>query len=229
MKDSQADAMPEKGDEEVSLGFSMRMDDNQPESEIPLDLFAVRPDTKGPRTIGILLILGALVLLGQAYGDIGLHSATDLSNDEVQLILDVPNSQGDGSNDISTEQYQTFHDAARESGGYALRGYGLVLASLLLITGGIMLLFLNGLGAKLAVSGASIGLITGIAGSLMVKGAADTHLEGVLLMTYEITTYLCGVCMVMCLGIAALPMINARARLALYPENKVILKNDAEE
>lgn len=229
MKDSQPDAMPEKGDEEVSLGFSMRMDDNQPESEIPLDLFAVRPDTKGPRTIGILLILGALVLLGQAYGDIGLHSATDLSNDEVQLILDVPNSQGDGSNDISTEQYQTFHDAARESGGYALRGYGLVLASLLLITGGIMLIFLNGLGAKLAVSGASIGLITGIAGSLMVKGAADTHLEGVLLMTYEITTYLCGVCMVMCLGIAALPMINARARLALYPENKVILKNDAEE
>ena len=229
MKDSQPDAMPEKGDEEVSLGFSMRMDDNQPESEVPLDLFAVRPDTKGPRTIGILLILGALVLLGQAYGDIGLHSATDLSNDEVQLILDVPNSQGDGSNDISTEQYQTFHDAARESGGYALRGYGLVLASLLLITGGIMLIFLNGLGAKLAVSGASIGLITGIAGSLMVKGAADTHLEGVLLMTYEITTYLCGVCMVMCLGIAALPMINARARLALYPENKVILKNDAEE
>ena len=229
MKDSQPDAMPEKGDEEVSLGFSMRMDDNQPESEIPLDLFAVRPDSKGPRTIGILLILGALVLLGQAYGDIGLHSATDLSNDEVQLILDVPNSQGDGSNDISTEQYQTFHDAARESGGYALRGYGLVLASLLLITGGIMLIFLNGLGAKLAVSGASIGLITGIAGSLMVKGAADTHLEGVLLMTYEITTYLCGVCMVMCLGIAALPMINARARLALYPENKVILKNDAEE
>lgn len=229
MKDSQADAMPEKGDAEVSLGFSMRMDDNQPESEIPLDLFAVRPDTKGPRTIGILLILGALVLLGLAYGDIGLHSATDLSNDEVQLILDVPNSQGDGSNDISTEQYQTFHDAARESGGYALRGYGLVLASLLLITGGIMLIFLNGLGAKLAVSGASIGLITGIAGSLMVKGAADTHLEGVLLMTYEITTYLCGVCMVMCLGIAALPMINARARLALYPENKVILKNDAEE
>ena len=229
MKDPQADAKPEKGDEEVSLGFSMRMDDNQPESEIPLDLFAVRPDTKGPRTIGILLILGALVLLGQAYGDIGLHSATDLSNDEVQLILDVPNSQGDGSNDISTEQYQTFHDAARESGGYALRGYGLVLASLLLITGGIMLMFLNGLGAKLAVSGASIGLITGIAGSLMVKGAADIHLEGVLLMTYEITTYLCGVCMVMCLGIAALPMINARARLALYPENKVILKNGAEE
>tara|TARA_B110000444_G_scaffold168675_1_gene157553 strand:- start:4637 stop:5326 length:690 start_codon:yes stop_codon:yes gene_type:complete len=229
MNDSQADVMPGKGDEEVSLGFSMRMDDNQPESEIPLDLFAVRPDTKGPRTIGILLILGALVLLGQAYGDIGLHSATDLSNDEVQLILDVPNSQGDGSNDISTEQYQTFHDAARESGGYALRGYGLVLASLLLITGGIMLMFLNGLGAKLAVSGASIGLITGIAGSLMVKGAADTHLEGVLLMTYEITTYLCGVCMVMCLGIAALPMINARARLALYPEKKVILKNDAEE
>ena len=213
----------EEKDQDIDLGFSMRMDDSQPESEIPSDLFAVRPDTKGPRTVGILLLFGALVLLGQAYGDIGLHNATDLSTEEVGLILDVPNSQGDGSSEVTVEEYQTFHDAARDSGGYALRGYGLVFSSLLLITGGIMLIFLNGLGAKLAISGASIGLITGTAGSLMIKGAADTHLEGVLLLTYEITTYFCGVCMVMCLGIAALPMINARARLALYPGNKVAL------
>ena len=32
-----------------------------------------------------------------------------------------------------------------------------------------------------------------------------------------------------CWSLAALPLINARARLALYPENKVQLKTDAEE
>ena len=218
-----------KASDEVDLGFSMRMDENQPEANIPTDLFAVRPDTKGPKSVGILLLFGALFLFFQAYGDIGLHNATDLNAEEVGLILEVPNSQGDGSDDISTEQYQTFHDAARDSGGYALRGYGLLIASLLLIVGGGMLFFLNGFGAKIALSGASIGLITGIAGSLMVKGAADTHLQGVLLLTYEITTYFCGVCMVMCAGMAALPLINTRARLALYPEQKVRLVNDAEE
>ena len=229
MSDSNVDILPEKESEGVDLGFSMRMDESQPESEMPPDLFAVRPDTKGPRTVGILLLFGALVLLGQAYGDIGLHNAADLSNEEVGAILDVPNSQGDGSNEVTVDEYQTFHDAARESGGYALRGYGMVFSSLLLITGGIMLIFLNGLGAKLAISGAGTGLVTGTAGSLMIKGAADAHLEGVLLLTYEITTYFCGVCMVMCLGIAALPMINARARLALYPANKVTLTTDDEE
>jgi len=217
-----------KSSSDVDLGFSMRMDENQPVAEMPTDLFAVRPDTKGPKTVGVLLLFGAFLLFFQAYGDIGLHNATDLDDEEVGLILDVPNSQGDGNNDISTEQYQTFHDAARESGGYALRGYGLLIASLLLFVGGGMLIFLNGFGAKIALGGASIGLITGIAGSLMVKGAADTHLQGVLLLTYEITTYLCGVCMAMCAGIAALPLINTRARLALYPENKVYLANEEE-
>ena len=133
MSDSNVDILPKKESEGVDLGFSMRMDESQPESEMPPDLFAVRPDTKGPRTVGILLLFGALVLLGQAYGDIGLHNAADLSNEEVGAILDVPNSQGDGSNEVTVDEYQTFHDAARESGGYALRGYGMVFSSLLLI------------------------------------------------------------------------------------------------
>ena len=93
MSESDLEILPEKGDETVDLGFSMRMDESQLEAELPPDLFAVRPDTKGPRSIGILLILGALVLLGQAYGDIGLHNAADLSDEEVGMILEVPNSQ----------------------------------------------------------------------------------------------------------------------------------------
>jgi len=39
-------------------------------------------------------------------------------------------------------------------------------------------------------------------------------------------SYLCGVCMVMCAGMAALPLINARARLALFPENRVVLEQE---
>ena len=218
--------MSDSSSPDVDLGFSMRMDANQPEPQIPADLFAIRPDSKGPKSIGVLLILGAIVLFFQAYGDVGLHFSEDLSNEEVEAILEVQNSQGDGSTELTVEQYQTFHDAARESGGYALRGFGLIVASALLLVGGIMLLFLNGLGAKLSLSGAVIGLVTGIAGSLLIKEAADIHLVGVLLFTYEVYSYLCGVCMVMCDGMAALPLINARARLALFPENRVVLEQE---
>ena len=99
----------------------------------------------------------------------------------------------------------------------------------MLFVGGILLFLLKGSGAKLALGGAFTGMASGIGGSLLVKGAADTHLVGVLLLTYEITAYFCGVCMFMCAGVSALPLINARARLALYPEQKVVFKTDAEE
>jgi len=215
--------------DDIDLGFSMRMNENQPELEMPPQAFTIRPDNKGPKTVGVLLIIGALLLFFQAWGDVSLHQAVDLSDEEVELLLSTPNSQGDGTEDISVEQYQIFHDAARESGGYAVRGYGLGLASLMVLFGGGMLLFLKGSGAKLALGGATLGMVSGITGSLLVKGAADAHLVGVLLLTYELATYLCGVCMFMCAGIAALPLINARARLALYPEHKVYLKIDSEE
>lgn len=216
-----------KSSNDVNLGFSMRMDENQPEY-IP-DAFPIRPDTKGPKSVGILLIFGALFLFFQAYGDVSLHQAEDLSTAEVEMLLITPNSQGDGSENVSVEQYQEFHDAARESGGYALRGYGLGVASIMLFVGGILLFLLKGSGAKIALGGAITGMGSGIWGSLLVKGAADTHLVGVLLLTYEIAAYFCGVCMFMCAGVAALPLINARARLALYPEQKVVFKTDAEE
>ena len=123
-------------DSEVDLGFSMRMDDSQPESEIPAHIFTIRPDTKGPKSIGVLLVLSALLLFGLAYGDISLHQAEDLSDEEVELILSTPNSQGDGTEDLSVEQYQKFHDAARDSGGYAVRGYGLGLAGVMVLVAG---------------------------------------------------------------------------------------------
>ena len=45
----------------------------------PVDLFAVRPDRKGPKTIAILLILGSLTMIFAAYGDISLANTEDLS------------------------------------------------------------------------------------------------------------------------------------------------------
>ncbi len=212
---------------EVDLGFSMRMDENQPEPVMPENLFTIRPDTKGPKSVAVILFFGAILLFFLAYSDVALHQAIDLSTEEVETILTTPNSQGDGSEDVTAEQYQDFHDEARASGGYAVRGYGLGLGGLLIFIGSILLFRLKSLGAILSVSGASIGLVAGIIGSVLVKGAADATLVGVLLLTYEITVYLCGVCMVMCLGIAALPLINARSRLALYPQVEFVI--DSEE
>ena len=98
--------IPSNSSEDVDLGFSMRMSENQPE-HIP-DMFPIRPDTKGPKSVGILLIFGAIFLFFQAYGDVSLHQAEDLSTAEVEMLLVTPNSQGDGSDNVSVEQYQEY-------------------------------------------------------------------------------------------------------------------------
>ena len=49
----------------------------------------------------------------------------------------------------------------------------------------------------------------------ILRVASDDNLDGALLLTYEIFTYLCGTCMFLCGAFSALPLINARARAAL--------------
>jgi hypothetical protein len=44
------------------------------------------------------------------------------------------------------------------------------------------------------------------------------------MLTYEIWVYLCGTLMGLCLAMAALPLLNARAKLALHP--RVVLAED---
>ena len=213
---------------DMDLGFSMRMEDEASVPTPPVDMFAVRPDTKGPKSVAVLVFLGAILLAWSAYGDYQLHTAEDLSDSEVETLLITPNSQADDADDLTVEQYQEFHDQARDSGGYALRAGGLAIGTLLMFVGSILLFQLKPLGAWLNVAGAGIGLVAGVAGSMLIGGAAVNSLTGPLLLTYEISTYFCGVCMVTCIGLAGLPLLNARARLALYPNPKVRLAQEEE-
>ena len=52
---------------DMDLGFSMRMEDEDSVPTPPIDMFAIRPDTKGPKSVAVLIILGALLLAFQAY------------------------------------------------------------------------------------------------------------------------------------------------------------------
>ena len=61
---------------------------------------------------------------------------------------------------------------------------------------------------------------------MMIRGSARTHLGEALTLTYEIWVYICGAMMGLCLAMAALPLLNLRARMALEP---VRLKQHADE
>ena len=82
---------------EKQFDFSIRMDkeDSVPKEE-DFD-FAIKPDTKGPKTVAVLMLFGGILLLLLAYGDFQLSQKEDLTQAEIDIVLETPNS------DIDTE------------------------------------------------------------------------------------------------------------------------------
>ena len=209
---------------EKQFDFSIRMDkeNSTPEFE-PFDI-TVTPDTKGPKSVAILMFFGGLLLILLAFGDFQLSQQEDLSDEEIEIILETPNADLD--TDISNDDYQKFHDSARQ--GYLIRAAGLAISGSLIVLGAPFLYSLNKKGAYLGIEGAAIGLVTGVLGSMMINDAAVEYLSGPLLLTYKLLTYSCGICMLICGAMTSLPLINARARMALNGKHKVKIKADSE-
>ena len=213
--------------DELGISIMVGKEDSIPkEPQYPSDILSVRADKKGPKTVAILLMVGAILIAIQAYGDWQLDSAQDLSEAEVEEILETLNSQSEV--ELSVDDYQSFHDAARDSGGYLLRAIGLGIAAILIFIGSPLLFKLNPVGAKLSIAGATVGFLGGVAGSYQLNQAAIETLHGQLSLTYEIMMYLCGVCMAACIALAVMPLFNVAARMALYGEDKVFLVHEEE-
>ncbi|MBR96583.1 MAG: hypothetical protein CMA81_07205 [Euryarchaeota archaeon] len=209
---------------EKQFDFSIRMDkeNSTPELE-PFDI-TVTPDTKGPKSVAILMFFGGLLLILLAFGDFQLSQQEDLTDEEIEIILETPNADLD--TDISNDDYQKFHDSARQ--GYLIRAAGLAISGSLIVLGAPFLYSLNKKGAYLGIEGAAIGLVTGVLGSMMINDAAVEYLSGPLLLTYKLLTYSCGICMLICGAMTSLPLVNARARMALNGKHRVKIKADSE-
>ena len=201
-------------------------EDEKTVSDDEWDSIPIKPDRRGPKTIAILLFFGGLLILFQAYTDYQSHNLADISDAEVDRLLETPNRQSDDP--ITNEQYQQFHDDARDSGAYLIRAIGLAVSGSLVVFGSINLYRLYSSGPKIATTGAVIGFVSGFYGSHLVRLASDDNLSGALLLTYEIFVYLCGTCMFLCGAFSALPLINARAKAALRDgSSNVELVDDA--
>ncbi len=178
------------------------------------DRFEVRPDRSGPRNLAVLLMLGALVVLWMGYADLQAHRI-GLSDDQVSTLIATPNAQG--GEPTSLEDFRTFESNARDQGAFLTRAVALLTSGGMVLVGGALLFRLRRLGAYLCTAGAAIGLLGGVAGSIMIRGTAQDHLGDALAFTYEAWVYLCGAMMGLCLAMAALPLLNVRARMALEP------------
>ena len=166
------------------------------------DRFEVRPDRSGPRNLAVLLMLGALVVLWMGYADLQAHRI-GLSDDQVSTLIATPNAQG--GEPTTLEDFRTFENDARDQGAFLTRAVSLLASGGMVLIGSALLFRLRRMGAYLCTAGAAIGLLGGVAGSIMIRGTAQDHLGDALAFTYEAWVYLCGAMMGLCLAMAALP------------------------
>ena len=174
----------------------------------------IRPDLKGPKNIAILLFISAFLVSGMGYQDWQLHHG-GLNDAQIEVFLTTPNSQE--GEPTSVEDYRDFEASVQEESGYLIRAVALLSTSICLLVGSVLLHRLQRRGALLCVVGASTGLVGGVAGSIIINQNAQEYLGEAMKLTYEIWVYLCGSIMGLCLAVTALPLLNARARLALTP------------
>ena len=195
--------------------FTMRLSDDQKTKKSNNGTPPVFPqvvDRKGPKTIGIIMIIGALLTGVLGFGDMQNQFIEEIPDSEIETLLATPNSQGEN---LTVDDYQDFHDEARSSHAYLFRGALMFAGSLLICAGGVGLFLLRKWGAVTGLIGVAITLIGGIGGGLNIQSAAAEHLGGQLELAYSLQLYLCGICMGMCGLIAALPLFNVSARNAL--------------
>lgn len=194
-------------------------------SETP-DMFAVRPDHKGPKTVGILLIVFSVFLGLVAKADLDLANTDEVSDAYMEQILETPNQQGDN---VSFEQYQSYHKEINKHNGYQIRGLSLAIGSATGILGGILLYRMKPIGGKIALSGALVAFVGGIIGNMVFYDAANEHLNGTIQANAEYFGYACGICTFFIAALALLPLINARAKLAFDEANRVEVVQDESE
>ncbi len=202
--------------------ISIRMS-NEDAIAPPEMLFAPRPDKKGPKTIAIILVMGSILMVLVGWGDFKNSMADDFPDGDLDAILG--NYQNQDIN-VTAEEYQEYHDEVRENGAYSVRGYSLIIGGILVLVGGIMLFRLNKLGVKLSLAGSLIGLAGGFGGTWMMAGVSKDMLPQEVTTVTELMSYLCGVCMAICVALAALPLLNSSARAAL--NQSVTLVNEEE-
>jgi len=177
----------------------------------------LRPDTSGPRNVAVILVLGAVLLGLTGVDALRQGMVEDLPLEQVETTIKTPNLSGD---EVTVEQYEAFHDLARDNGAYALRGWSLTVGMSLVLIGAVGLYRLRLWGPRLASAGALVSTVGATVAGFRFHDAAKATMEGLLVDTQWHVTLACGVSSGLCLAVAALPLLNVRARLALEPKEE---------
>jgi hypothetical protein len=192
---------------------TMILSSNNLNSSLVMPEIPIRPNPSIPRTIGIFLILGSLVVIFDGGGSLATHfselSEAGAANQvELMKMLGV---------DISVEEMIQWDSEFKNSNYHLITGLIKVSAGILLFIGGVQLLLKKYLGGIFSLSGGGLWFLSQVI-SIYWATIIEDEIGISLATQWDLAaTAMCFICNLFCLILPLIPMFGPAGRAALTP------------
>ncbi len=173
----------------------------------------IRPNTSIPKTIGVLMVLGSLLVIFDGGGAILTHFTeltTSGAEDQVELMKLI-------GVDITVDEYLEWDSEFKESNFHLITGTIKFCAGVLIFIGGIQLFLRKYVGIKVSLSGGGLWFSVQLI-SIFWASSIESNIDISLATQWDVAaTAMCFICNAFCILLPLIPMFAPAGKAALMP------------
>lgn len=197
---------------EDKLGTMILSSDNL-NSSLVMPEIPIRPNPGIPKTIGIFLILGSLLVIFEGGGSLFTHFS-ELSEDEAATQVELMKMLGV---EITVDEMLQWDSEFKDSNYHLITGLIKVIAGLLLFIGGVQLILQKYLGGIFSLFGGGLWFLSQVI-SIYWATIIEERIDISLATQWDLAaTAICFICNLFCLILPLIPMFAPAGRAALTP------------
>jgi hypothetical protein len=185
----------------------------------------IRPNTSIPKTIGVLMVLGSLLVIFDGGGAIFTHFSeltTSGAEDQVELMKLI-------GIDITVDEYLQWDSEFKESNFHLITGIIKFCAGVLIFIGGIQLFLRKYAGIKVSLSGGGLWFLVQLI-SIFWASSIESNIDISLATQWDVAaTAMCFICNAFCILLPLIPMFAPAGKAALLPVQNLKKDNFVEE
>ena len=196
-------------------------------SELPDDVLSnepempeilIKPNKSIPTIIGICLILGSLLVGVTALSNL---TAGTISSEEATALADSLNLQGAN---LTGSEVTDYFAELQDDGYYTTLGIIESLATIVLLSGGVLMILGKRLGVWIGAGGAGLMIVDAMVGMTILAGVESP--DPLLSLTMKFLSAFFIGCGLFCLALPFVPLLVASGRAALEPMSKSIVDEE---
>jgi len=196
-------------------------------SELPDDVLSnepvmpeilIKPNKSIPTIIGICLILGSLLVGVTALSNL---TAGTISSEEATALADSLNLQGAN---LTGSEVTDYFAELQDDGYYTTLGLIESLATIVLLSGGVLMILGKRLGVWIGAGGAGLMIVDAMVGMTILAGVESP--DPLLSLTMKFLSAFFIGCGLFCLALPFVPLLVASGRAALEPMSKSIVDEE---